>query len=109
MTRLLHCLVALLLTVGTAAAQTRPVTAEDYFAFESLSDPHFSPDGSTIAYVVTTIDQRQNRRRSTIWTIAADGSKEPMLVTTAPQSSNGPRWSPDGKSLAFLSSRPAAD
>ena len=45
-------------------AQTRGMTSEDYFAFETLGDPHFSPDGSTIAFVVTTVDQKQNRRRS---------------------------------------------
>ncbi len=50
-----------------AFAQMRGVTAEDYYAFETLGDPHFSPDGSTIAFVVTTVDQKQNRRRSEIW------------------------------------------
>ena len=72
-------------------AQTRGVTAEDYFAFETLGDPHFSPDGTTIAYVVTTVDRKQNRRRSEILTIAADGSRSPLLLTTAPQSSNSRR------------------
>ena len=65
---------------GPAAAQTRGVTAEDYFAFETLSDPHFSPDGSTIAFVVTTVDQKQNRRRSEIWSVPADGSREAIGV-----------------------------
>ena len=91
--------IALFLTFVVAAplfAQTRGATAEDYLAFETLGDPHFSPDGSTIAFVVTTIDQKQNRRRSEIWSVPADGSREPMALTRAPQSSNSPRWRPDG-------------
>src|SRR5205085_12618298 len=41
-----------------------------------------------------------------IGSVPADGSREPVALTTAPQSSNGPRWSPDGKTIAFLSARP---
>lgn len=84
----------------------RGITAEDYFSFEFASDPNISPDGKLIAYVVTKIDKVQNRRNSAIWMIAADGSGTPWQFTTAPQNSTSPRWSPDGKSLAFLSSRP---
>jgi dipeptidyl aminopeptidase/acylaminoacyl peptidase len=98
---------AALLCAAATAAQTRGVTAEDYFAFETLSDPHFSPDGSTVVFVVTTIDQRQNRRRSEIWTVPADGLQPPAALTTAPQSSSSPRWRPDGRAVAFLSARPA--
>lgn len=103
----LSVLIALLLVCAPVRAQTRGVTAEDYYAFETLSDPHFSPDGSRIAFVVTTVDQKQNRRRSEIWTVAADGSREPVALTTATQSSNSPRWSPDASSIAFLSARSA--
>src|SRR5436190_484328 len=99
-----------IVTLGVGlAAQTRGITAEDYLSFEFLSDPHFSPDGSTIAYVVTTIDQKQNRRHSDIWTVAADGSGQAARLTASLQSSNSPRWNPDGRTIAFLSARPAAD
>jgi len=89
-----------------AAGQSRGITPEDYFAFKTVNDVQLSPDGSMIAFVVGTVDQKQNRRYSAIWTIPADGSREPVLLTTAVQSSTNPRWSPDGRVVAFLSARP---
>src|SRR5258706_12741385 len=94
---------------AVAVAQApRPITPEDYYSFEFISDPNISPDGKLVAYVVTKIDRAQNRRNSSIWMVATDGSRAPWQFTTAPQTSNSPRWSRDGKSLAFLSSRPEA-
>jgi dipeptidyl aminopeptidase/acylaminoacyl peptidase len=96
----------LLLTFpGLASAQSRGVTPEDYFAFETLGDPHFSPDGRAIVYTVTHVDQKQNRRVSQIWTIAADGTGAPAQLPTGPQSSSQPRWQPDGQAIAFVASR----
>src|SRR5438128_4184286 len=95
--------------VVVVAQAPRGITPEDYYSFEFISDPNISPDGKLVAYVVTKIDRAQNRRNSSIWMVASDGSRAPWQFTTSPQSSNSPRWSPDGKSLAFLSSRQLSD
>jgi len=87
----------------------RGVTPEDYFAFESSAIRASSLEGKLVAYVVTTVDQKQNRRHSSIWMAATDGSRAPWPFTTSPQNANAPRWSPDGQSLAFISSRTSAD
>jgi dipeptidyl aminopeptidase/acylaminoacyl peptidase len=87
------------------AQSRRGVTAEDYFAFKVVGDPHISPDDKMVAYVLTTIDQKKNRRESSIWFVPADGSAAPRRLSAEGFSSNSPRWSPDGKTLAFLSAR----
>ena len=87
-------------------AQTRRgVTPEDYFSFKFIGDPHISPDGKVVVYVLTTIEQKKNRRESSIWAVPADGSSAPRRLSAEGYSSSSPRWSPDGKTLAFLSAR----
>ncbi len=88
-----------------ALAQRRGVTAEDYLAFETAGDPNISPDAKSVAYTVTTIDQKSSRRTSRIWVAALDASRPPVPYTSPAASSAAPRWSPDGQSLAFLSAR----
>ncbi|MFN0086494.1 MAG: prolyl oligopeptidase family serine peptidase [Blastocatellia bacterium] len=105
--KIIRVALLLLMLASAAVAQKRGVTPEDYFAFETAGDPRLSPDGQRVAYVVTTVDQKQNRRHASIWMAATDGSRAPWQFTTSPQSSTSPRWSPDGQWLAFLSTRPA--
>src|SRR5579872_5306852 len=89
-------------------AQTaRPgITAEDYFALKNVTDAQLSPDGKSVAYVVTSVDEKRNRRDSAIWLIPADASAQAVRLTAAGSARN-PRWSPDGRTLAFLAVRPA--
>jgi len=91
---------------NASRAQTRRgVTPEDYFAFKFLGDPHLSPDGKLVVYVLTTIDKKKNRRESSIWVVPSDGSATPRRLSAEGFSSNSPRWAPYGKTLAFLSAR----
>ncbi|HWZ44314.1 MAG TPA: S9 family peptidase [Candidatus Saccharimonadales bacterium] len=95
----------LFITSSTHAQTKRGVTPEDYFSFISAGDPHLSPDGKSVVYVQTVVDQKKNRRDSSIWLVPADGSVAPRRLSAQGFSSNAPRWSPDGKTLSFLSSR----
>ncbi len=97
----------LLTMPGVAAAQSpakRAVRPDDYNHVATVADPHFSPDGKRVAYVVTTTNTRLNRRESAIWIAPADGTT-PARQFTSDASSSSPRWSPDGKTIAFLSAR----
>jgi dipeptidyl aminopeptidase/acylaminoacyl peptidase len=87
------------------AGEKPGITPEDYFALRFVSDPHLSPDAKLAAYVLTTVDQKRNRRNSSIWLVLVDGSAAPRRITAEGFSSSSPRWSPDGKTLAFLSTR----
>ena len=103
--------IASLLVLGLAATNAihaqakRGITPEDYFSFQFVSDPQLSPDDKVVAYELITIDQKKNRRESSIWLIATDGSSAPRRLSAEGFTSRAPRWSPDGKTLAILSTR----
>jgi dipeptidyl aminopeptidase/acylaminoacyl peptidase len=95
----------LILTANVASAQRRPVAVDDQFRFFDVGDPQISPDGEWVLYTVTSWDVAADRRNTDIWKVKWDGS-ERSQVTFTPENENAPRWSPDGKYISFLSSRP---
>jgi dipeptidyl aminopeptidase/acylaminoacyl peptidase len=74
-----------------------------------VADPRLSPDGRTVAFTVTTIDVDENTYRSRVWLAAVDGSSAPRPFTAGDGRDRAPRWSPDGRSLAFVSHRTEGD
>jgi dipeptidyl aminopeptidase/acylaminoacyl peptidase len=109
MSRLLSCFtLALLLTAPLAAAETstspRPLRVDDLFALRSVGDPQLSPDGRWVAYTVRRLDPKADSSDSDVYMVPFAGG-EPVRVTSSPKSESHPRFSPDGRYLAFLSGR----
>lgn len=90
----------------TAQPAKRPMSLNDIFKIKNVSDPQISPDGEWVAYVVSTIDEKADRSSSDIWMVSYDGSMTRQITFTPADSESQPRWSPDGKFLSFVSSRP---
>jgi dipeptidyl aminopeptidase/acylaminoacyl peptidase len=84
-------------------AAKHDVTFQDLIHMHRVSEPQISPDGKWIAYTVSTPDLEANRNASNIWLVAVSGAASIQLTQSGHDSS--PVWSPDGKTLAFLSSR----
>ena len=86
-------------------AEKRPITADDLYKFELVSDPQISPDGSQIIFGFTRVDRKTEKKFTNLWLVPADSSRPARQFTYGDQNDTHPRWSPDGRSLAFLSNR----
>lgn len=98
---------ALVLLPALALAQ-RPMNITDLISLPVVSGPQLSPDGSQVAFVQADADWKANKRISHIWRARADGS-EMVQLTFGADGESAPRWSPDGRTLAFVARRGGAE
>src|SRR5215471_18680458 len=102
---LLLFFVTLFAAVLSAQTPKHPLKLDDLARFRDVRDPQISPDGQWIAYVVSTIDVKDDKSSSHIWMASFDG-KTDRQFTWSMESESSPRWSPDGQYLSFTSARP---
>ena len=95
----------LCLLAATPLFAGRAITLQDYYRVETASATAISPDGKWVVYQRNTISETENQRHSELWMSAADASAPGFRITSPAFDASAARWSPDGKLLAFRSSR----
>jgi dipeptidyl aminopeptidase/acylaminoacyl peptidase len=102
--------IVVLATVTSLAAQSssaqpvaarRSITEKDLFDFVWIGDPQISPDGSRVAFTRVVTDEKRTGYETSVWIVAASGNEAPSRLTNGKHDQHA-RWSPDGKSLAFV-------
>ncbi|MFP5261099.1 MAG: S9 family peptidase [Blastocatellia bacterium] len=104
MKRKIALLAALVCVLAVTAHAKRAPLPEDIFALKDVGDARVSPDGSQVVYAVTSTDRARNDYTSNLWLVSTAGGT-PVPLTTGEASDSTPRWSPDGKTVAFASNR----
>lgn len=84
--------------------QKRTITADDLYQIKVISGCQISPDGENIVYGLQTVDRESEKKFMNLWIIPSKGGESRQL-TVGDHVDSSPKWSPDGKWIAFLSNR----
>jgi dipeptidyl aminopeptidase/acylaminoacyl peptidase len=103
MRRLLLSLLVLAFTLPAVAQAKHPFTFEDMMKLKRVGDPQVSPDGRWVIFSVVDVDLEANTKTPHIWIVPTSGGQERQII--ADQDADRPRWAPDGKRFAFLSTK----
>jgi dipeptidyl aminopeptidase/acylaminoacyl peptidase/tetratricopeptide (TPR) repeat protein len=97
-------LCTLALSFSAHADERRPLKVDDLFALRDVGGPQISPDGSSVVFTVRSLDPVKDKSDTDLYRIPMAGG-EAVRLTTSPKPETRPRFSPDGKQIAFLSGR----
>src|SRR6266550_956936 len=91
--------------IWTPPATARPLAVDDVNNVKDVSNPAIDPTGNWVAYEVESVDAKADKSFSHVWMTSWDGARTVQLTNREKESEGTPRWSPDGRYLAFISSR----